>query len=66
MNLSDMQERAVRFAAANPGATADQIVDAVGVKGGSDNRALFLYRLLNKGALRIEPTYEAVEALGLD
>lgn len=66
MRLSDMQATAVRFAAANPGATADQIVDAAGVKGGDDNRAMFIYRLVNKGALRLDVTYEAADELGVE
>lgn len=65
MNLSPMQIEAVRFAMANPGATADQIVDAVGVKGGKDNRALFIYRLLNKGVLRLDVNAADAEDLGI-
>lgn len=66
MNLSSKQAVAVRFAAANPGATADQIVAAAEVKGGPDNQAAFLFRLLNKGALRVDVTAEAAEALGIE
>lgn len=47
--MTPMQKEAFAFVAANPRSTPDEIADAVGVKGGLDNRAKFLWRLLNTG-----------------
>jgi hypothetical protein len=66
MKLTPMQEAAVHYVSRNPQATADQIVDAVGVQGGPDNRAMFLYRLVNKGALALTITWDAADATGAD
>lgn len=61
--MTPMQQAALEYLRAHPGATPTQIVEAVGVKGGFDNHAAFLWRLIDRAGLRLLPPAPTVTAL---
>lgn len=54
--LSAKQQTAVDYLRANLTATPGEIIDVAGVKGGFDNQAAFILRLLNTGAVSLYAT----------
>lgn len=54
--LSPMQEHAVRVLHTAPDTPVDDLLCAVGVRGGEDNHARFILRLLRSGAVRVTVT----------
>lgn len=51
--LTPGQQRAIEHLASDPEATVDEMVDAAGIRGWDDNRAMFVLRLLRTGAVRL-------------
>lgn len=54
--LSPKQQTAFDYLLLNPNATADDLVRVADVKGGTDNQAMFIWRLLNSGAVGLYAT----------
>lgn len=50
---TDRQAAAIRFIAANPEATVDQVCNAARVSQRSDNRAAFIVRLIDNGWVKL-------------
>jgi hypothetical protein len=63
MRLTEKQAKAVRHLVANPGASIDDLVAAAGASENPDNVRAFICRLIENGALRLDVTPEAMEAL---
>lgn len=53
--LTAKQQQALDHLLANPHADPDDLIDAAGVQGGADNRAVFLLRFLRAAKIRLVP-----------